>query len=173
MHRLTPAFILEQAAQGRHAGTFDAVVLFVDTSGFTPLTARLAAYEREGAEAVAGILTTVFQPPFAAIYAQGGFIAGFAGDAFKAIFPGMGADSYVGALAASEMILAEMRAQPRRTTRFGRFDFSVRVSMAAGRVEWRIWSGRESGPDQRRAYCFYGPALDAAIVGEDHAAGGG
>ena len=37
-HRLTAQFILDRLAQGETAGSFDAACLFVDISGFTPLT---------------------------------------------------------------------------------------------------------------------------------------
>ena len=80
MRQLTPAFILEHVEQGRASGQFEAVVLFVDTSGFTPLTARLSGHGREGAEVLAGILLAVFEPLVEAVYAHGGFIAGFAGE---------------------------------------------------------------------------------------------
>ena len=87
MRVLTPAFVLDNLVQRQHNDHFYAVVLFVDNSGFTPLTTRLMAHGKEGAEALADILRAVFEPLIESVYAQDGFIAGFAGDAFKAVFP--------------------------------------------------------------------------------------
>ena len=61
MRNLIPTFILDQMAQGNRAGSLPAVVLFVDTSGFTPLTAALMQHGAEGAEIVAGVLDAVFR----------------------------------------------------------------------------------------------------------------
>ncbi|MBV7332169.1 AAA family ATPase [Chloroflexi bacterium TSY] len=86
MHSLVPKFILDHVRQQHNSGHFAAVVLFVDTSGFTSLTARLMEHGKEGAEALADILLAVFAPLVESIYAHGGFVAGFAGDAFTAVF---------------------------------------------------------------------------------------
>ena len=61
-HRLIPPFILEYYAAGQRSGRFDAVCLFVDTSGFTPLTTAMMAHGAEGAETVADTLSAVFSP---------------------------------------------------------------------------------------------------------------
>ena len=172
MRQLTPAFILEHVEQGRASGQFEAVVLFVDTSGFTPITARLSAHGREGAEVLAGILLAVFEPLVEAVYAHGGFIAGFAGDAFKAIFPGVTLTSYLHALAAAEQIRTQMLNHPTHNTRYGVFNFSVRMSMADGVVSWAVWSGAARTASQSQGYTFFGSAIDQAVQGEDHAEGG-
>lgn len=164
--------LLEQPETGKTDGRFDAVVLFVDTSGFTPLTARLSEHGRDGAEVLAEILLAVFEPLIEAIYAHGGFIAGFAGDAFKAVFPEMTSESYLHALAAADQIRTHMVNHPSHETRYGTFDFRVRVSLAAGEVTWAIWSGDDDRAAQSSGYTFAGSALDQAIQGEDHAAGG-
>ena len=62
MRTLTPQFILDNLDEQNVSGHFAAVVLFVDTSGFTPLTARLMTHGKEGAEVLADILLTVFEP---------------------------------------------------------------------------------------------------------------
>jgi len=172
MHKLTPAFIFDRMAAGQSSGQIDAVTLFVDTSGFTPLTARLSAHGRDGAEVLAEILIAIFQPMAEAIDAHGGFIAGFAGDAFKAIFPGVTAASYRHALAAAEQIRMHMANHSTHETRYGIFDFSVRMSLADGQAHWAIWSGKMDDTAQSQGYTFFGPAIDAAIHGEDHADGG-
>ena len=172
MRKLTPHFILEQFNRGERTGVFDAVTLFIDTSGFTPLTARLSNYGKDGAEVLAEILLTVFAPLIEAIYAHGGFIVGFAGDAFKAVFPSLTAASYLHALAAVEEIRSHMVKQPSHKTRYGTFEFLVRMSLADGEVTWAIWSDIVGDAAQSSGYSFAGPAIHQAVQGEDHAAGG-
>ena len=50
---LTPAYPARRVAAGRRAGTFEAVCLFADVSGFTALTTALMHHGSEGAEVVA------------------------------------------------------------------------------------------------------------------------
>jgi predicted ATPase/class 3 adenylate cyclase len=174
MHNLTPSLILERLQAGETSGRFPAVVLFVDTSGFTPLTVRLTEHERAGAEVLANILLAVFAPLVESVYAYGGLVGGFAGDAFKAIFPGAEEEVYLRALAAAESIRRRMADQPRQETPYGAFDFTVRTSIADGEVTWSIWSGASDDVQaQSHAYTFAGPAIDDAVLGEQHADAGG
>ncbi len=53
MHRLVPQLILEKLKEGEEHGRFPAVVLFVDTSGFTALSTQLITHGKEGAELLA------------------------------------------------------------------------------------------------------------------------
>jgi predicted ATPase/class 3 adenylate cyclase len=173
MHNLTPPLILERLQAGETSGRFPAVVLFVDTSGFTPLTVQLTEHERAGAEVLANILLAVFAPLVERVYAYGGLVGGFAGDAFKAIFPGAEEEVYLRALAAAHSIRQRMADQPRQETPYGVFDFTVRTSMADGEVTWSIWSGAPDGAAQSHAYTFAGPAVDDAVQGEQFADAGG
>ncbi|RIK39407.1 MAG: hypothetical protein DCC55_18250 [Chloroflexi bacterium] len=174
MHHLTPHLILERLQAGEFSGRFPAAVLFVDTSGFTPLTVRLTEHERAGAEVLANILLAVFAPLVESVYAHGGLIAGFAGDAFKAVFPGAEDEVYLRALAAAQEIRQRMAAQPHQETPYGTFEFTVRTSMAGGDVTWGIWASEgDSTQAQSHAYTFSGPAIDDAVQGEQYADAGG
>lgn len=84
---LLPAFILRQHAAGEERGRFPAASLFVDISGFTAATNALVQHGSKAAEAMADVMLGVFEPLVDAIYAQGGWITTFAGDAFSALFP--------------------------------------------------------------------------------------
>ncbi|MEM7118834.1 MAG: tetratricopeptide repeat protein [Chloroflexota bacterium] len=170
--RLVPVFILEKVQQGEQQGQFEAVTLFVDTSGFTPLTAQLTESGRDGAEQLANILHAVFEPLVRAVFAHGGYIAGFAGDGFKAIFPTRDPASYWHALAVAEQIRTHIATHPTHETKYGRFEFSVRASVADGTVTWAIWSAKNDALPQSTVYTFSGTALEQAIEGENHAAGG-
>lgn len=90
MNPLVPDFIVRRDAEGQLSGTFEAAALFVDISGFTSLTTKLMQHGRggrEGAEALVRTLRFHFDPLVAAVHEAGGFITGFAGDAFTALFP--------------------------------------------------------------------------------------
>lgn len=87
MHHLVPHFILEKFAAGERHGCLPAATLFVDLSGFTPFTNTLLQHRRDGAEVLSDTLARLFRPMIGAVYAAGGFISHFAGDAFLALFP--------------------------------------------------------------------------------------
>ena len=87
MKNLIPDFIETKYKESNWSGSLDACVMFVDISGFTPLTERLMKSGSHGAEELTGILNDLFSPLVALVYASGGFIPYFAGDAFTAIFP--------------------------------------------------------------------------------------
>ena len=169
MHNLTPQIVLNHLAAGRYAGNFPGAVLFVDISGFTSLTAALTAHGNEGAEVLAEILLAVLDPMIEQVFARGGFVAGYAGDAFKAIFPG---DDAAQALAAAQAIHRHMAVHPSRQTPFGLFKFAVRAGIAAGDIRWQIWAGDDSSAARSHAYTFSGAAIDQAVQGGDHVAAG-
>ncbi|MCB0049688.1 MAG: tetratricopeptide repeat protein [Caldilinea sp.] len=163
---LTPAFLLDEMVAGRRAGTFDAICLFADVSGFTALTTALMHHGSEGAEVVAGVLGAIFEPLIEIIFAHGGFVAGFAGDAIKAVFPLDQPQAHQRAARAGWAISETLRRQSTYVTRFGHFDFSGKVCLGDGALHWHIWEQRaDTSPrlDQRAAAGFFGPALDAAM----------
>ncbi len=96
MQHLIPHIIAEEFQQKRMQGTFAAYTLFVDVTGFTPLTATLMEQGSEGAEILSQILNAIFEPMVAAVYQYGGCISTFPGDAFSAMF--LGIDSIVSVL---------------------------------------------------------------------------
>lgn len=69
-----------------HEENFDAVLLFVDISGFTLLTEQLAASSPEGAERLADLLNEYFGQLIDVIYQSGGDVAKFAGDALLSVW---------------------------------------------------------------------------------------
>src|SRR5262245_18575512 len=87
MNPLVPDFVLQEDAFGRTSGKFTAAAIFIDISGFTAMTEKLMQHGRGGAEALAGTLRFYFDPLIESVHEAGGFITGFAGDAFTALFP--------------------------------------------------------------------------------------
>ncbi len=63
MKNLIPHFIQNQYKKEKFAGNFEALTMFVDISGFTPLIEALMKGGDEGAEILSNILTihTVLQ----------------------------------------------------------------------------------------------------------------
>ena len=88
MRPLVPTFIIERFKKNEKRGSFCSTTLFVDISGFTPLTEQLMQHGTEGAEILSDILDQIFEPLVEQVYAQDGIIPHFAGDAFTAIFEG-------------------------------------------------------------------------------------
>ena len=115
-HILTPPSVLDAYAANRLQEESAAVCLFVDTAGFTPLTSALMAHGAEGAEVLAQVLADIFTPLLTIVYEQGGYVAGFAGDAFKAIFPGLNVASHQRAATAAWQIRQQMLARRCRST---------------------------------------------------------
>ena len=93
MRNLVPHFILKNYAAGKLNGTFSAVGLFLDISGFSAMTEALMTHGQHGAELLAQVMCDAFTPLIRSVFEQGGFIATQAGDAFTAIFP-VGSDPH-------------------------------------------------------------------------------
>lgn len=181
MHRLVPRFILDQMVAGQSSGQFHAVCLFVDVSGFTPLATALMEYSTEGAEVLAQLLSSSFEPLIDIIYAHHGFVATFAGDAFIALFPtdtALRADvqpsqnytAHSHAVIAGWKCSQFIQNNPKPMTRFGEFSFAIRVSLADGMVDWHIWQSEQSETNrqwqQRAAYSFSGEAIDRCFAAD-------
>jgi class 3 adenylate cyclase/tetratricopeptide (TPR) repeat protein len=167
MYHLTPAFILHQYEAGRRHGRFQAAALFLDISGFTAVTEALMQEGKEGAEALADVMQIIFTPLIEAIYARGGFITGFAGDAFTAVFPGQSVEAKARAVAAAWALRALLADKPTHTIAYGAFRFAGKVGLAGGAVEWGIL-----GDDQAHTYYFRGEAIDGSAAAEHRASGG-
>ncbi|MCB0062216.1 MAG: hypothetical protein KDE19_08880, partial [Caldilineaceae bacterium] len=162
--------------QGVATGSFRAVSIFVDVSSFTPMATALMEYSTEGAEVIAAVLDTIFAPLIDIIYAHGGFVATFAGDAFTALFP-FGATArtsdyaaYLHAVVAAWQCNQFVIANQSQRTRFGQFSFAVRLSIADGLVEWGIWQSAGNDDEnqwlQHATYFFMGEALDRCFIAD-------
>jgi class 3 adenylate cyclase/tetratricopeptide (TPR) repeat protein len=141
-------------------GMFQGTTMFVDISGFTPLTQALMQQEAEGADTLSILLNQLFQPIVTQIYARGGFVTHFAGDAFTAVFEDNQTDR-VAELAFS--IRQSFQATPSVLTAFGSFKISVRIGLSYGIVEW----GRV-GFDKKTTY-FKGTAIQRATLAQQAA----
>ena len=130
---------------------------------------------QNGAEALAVLMRAVYEPLVRAVYAQGGFITFFAGDAFTALFPTEGtpwqleppaAPLKQRALAAAWAIRAHMVENGRIETPYATFDLGVKLGMAAGAADWGIITVEDG---VRAAAYFRGPSIDASAAAEKFA----
>ncbi|MBN2004562.1 MAG: tetratricopeptide repeat protein [Anaerolineae bacterium] len=176
MKPLIPHFIHEKFEKRTFSGSFEAAILFVDISGFTQLTETLMRHRKDGAEVLSGVLNRVFAPPIAKVYAHGGFITTFAGDAFTAVFPFHSPDGDDGKeisalLHTARFIQNFFQRHKNIRTQYGAFTMEMRIGLAAGPVTWTILNaGSRHG--QRCTYHFRGPAIRAAVEAECHGARG-
>jgi class 3 adenylate cyclase len=178
MRNLIPHFIYEKFERQCERGDFRAVAMFVDVSGFTHLAEILMRYESDGAEVLADALNRIFAPPVAQVYAHGGFISSFAGDAFTALFPfdpdscsqvpSPGRNRALWHAVSTAGVIREFFIQHGRLeTKYGQFEMGVKIGLSLGEVTWGIL-----GSETRHTYFFRGPAIDACAHAEAQAEAG-
>jgi class 3 adenylate cyclase/tetratricopeptide (TPR) repeat protein len=128
-------------AAGRSARTIDGSLLFVDISGFTKMSERLARHGKVGAEEVTDAIGTCFEALLEVAYRAGGGLLKFGGDALLLLFTGPDhAARAAGSALGMQTRLADV----------GRLDTS------AGRVVLRMSAGVHTG------------AFECFLVGESH-----
>ncbi len=155
-----PLWLQAQIDEGVSSGAFEACVLFVDIKGFTPLTESLMQRGKEGAEILSSALNDVFAPMVDLVYASGGFIPYFAGDAFFGVFPSA-LPSSVATVAFEALDAFDQR--PPVGLLPGAFQIEASVGLSAGTVNWGV-----VGPG-RIAY-YKGAALTRAADAQKRAA---
>jgi len=144
------------------ATRMDAVVLFADMSGFTPLTAALGALGPQGAEEMTRVLNELFTPLIERSHRWGGVVGKFAGDALTVLFFGDAAEPR--ALACALELRDYMRTHGDCKTRAGDFPVRMKFGLAAGEVLQAI-----VGTERRAEFIFAGAALNQAGLAENHA----
>jgi class 3 adenylate cyclase/tetratricopeptide (TPR) repeat protein len=179
MKNLLPRFIQKQLLEDeKTTGVFEAHSMFVDISGFTPMTEQLMRKGKEGAEILSVEINRLFGMLIEAVQNRGGIITGFAGDAFTALFP---AHNPLQAAEAAREVQAVFARAGHARTRFGEFQLSVKVGLSSGEAQWGI-VGRGLGepgesdaapepadlrePANRLAWYFRGPAIDGCAASE-------
>ncbi|WP_420644864.1 tetratricopeptide repeat protein [Candidatus Leptofilum sp.] len=167
MHNLVPQFILERLEQEKQRGSFTAVGLFVDVSGFTQLMETLMQHGQHGAEVMASVMLGIFEPLVKVVFEQGGFVGNFAGDAFTAYFPiaAPPAEKPVAqqAITAAWQARQHLWQNPTSHTPYGEFHMSAKFGLALGEVQWGILSDESQ---ERAAFYFRGTAVDGCALAE-------
>jgi len=136
VHRLVPEFIYQKYRAGDLYGNFQGAAMFADLSGFSNMTDALSARGAHGAEVLADVMRVVFEPLVTAVYAQGGFVIGYAGDAFNAVFPAGAGESEAmqRCLAAAWTMQAHSKSHPLIETPYGGFQIRIKVGIGFGAV---------------------------------------
>ena len=168
LRRLVPNFIIEKYKANEMAGSLEAAAIFVDLSGFSNMVDELSAHGQSGAEVLADLMRQVFEPLVGAVYEQGGFVIGYAGDAFNAVFP---ADQAAGqaaqrCLSALLKMQAHLQEYPELESPFGVFRFALKTGMGYGNIRWQMF---QSKTDKHLTYWMRGEGLNRAVFAEARA----
>ncbi len=164
MKNLIPYFIQQQFEQGNAHGYFSAYTMFIDLSGFTPLTEVLMERGSEGAEELSIILNKVFDPTVRLVYRRKGFIPYFAGDAFTAIFPRNKVRHPWELILTAQKLRNLFHKKEAWQTSYGEFKISIKIGLACGNVEWGI-----VGDENHKSFYFRGNAIDNCAQSEHYA----
>lgn len=138
--------------------------MFVDLSGFTPLTETLMKHGNEGAEQLSISLNNIFAPMVNLVYSQRGFIPYFAGDAFTAIFPideaGNDANHLINT---AQTLLSTFNPKEATKTRFGDFEIGIKTGLSYGTVDWGVVG------NTFKSFYFRGSAIDNCAFAQSQA----
>ena len=159
MNNFIPAFIQEKYLKKEFNGDFESAVISFDIVGFTKVTDTLISKGKEGAEILAEMINEVFEPSIKEIYLNGGWITGFAGDAFTVVFPGV---DPVYALSVS-LRIRDIFADLSLVTKFGTFHLDIKIGISFGRVTWDIVTTNIRG-----IYYFRGEGIKRANLCQMH-----
>jgi class 3 adenylate cyclase/tetratricopeptide (TPR) repeat protein len=149
----------------------DAVVLFADIVGFTPMSEALARAGSFGTEELTRILNRWFDAMADRIARHGGSVAEFAGDALVAVFRSDCRNPKVTLQRAVQCAIdmqAAMSGFQGYATSAGTFGLAMKVGIAAGPLLLTIMGD----PAIRLVHVLAGQALDLAAAAERHACSG-
>ncbi len=159
MKNFIPAFIQEKYLKKEFNGDFKSAIISFDIVGFTKITDILISKGKEGAEILAEMINEVFEPSIKEIYLNGGWITGFAGDAFTVVFPGV---NPVYALSVS-LKIRNIFEDLALVTKFGTFNLDIKIGVSFGRITWDIVT-----TDIRGIYYFRGEGIKRANLCQMH-----
>lgn len=161
MRKLIPDFIVQKLDLGELNGTMDSYVLNADLIGFTSLTHALMRYSHAGVEVLTDTMNALFTPVLAVIENRGGFVVGFAGDSFTAVFTeGSAMDLLSAAIEIRDLIAHHGK----QITEFGEYEMAVRIGVAAADLDWSIVK-----TEFKSVFWFSGAGIDRAIAAQHRA----
>ncbi|HEX9839802.1 MAG TPA: tetratricopeptide repeat protein, partial [Anaerolineales bacterium] len=171
MHRVVPELIVENYRAGRFGGEFPAVGMFLDLSGFSTMTDALMQHGQHGAEVLASLMHSVFDPLVESIFDYGGKIVGFAGDGIMALYPVETNTKLTAlrALASAYVVQQRLGESPARETLYGKFAITAKIGLAIDFVAWGILHSEDR---EDVTYYFRGPAVDDSAHAEHYAGSG-
>ena len=165
MHRIVPDLIIENYRAQNYHGSFRAVGMFLDLSGFSTLTDTLMKQGQYGAESLVGLMHNIFDPVVTSIFEHGGRIVGFAGDGIMALFPVQAGDRHaaLSALASASWIQQSLAKRSVSLAGYGAFSISAKIGLSLGEAVWGILRARDA---KNATYYFRGMAVDEAAAAE-------
>ena len=146
-----------------HNGAF----LFIDLVSFTKLGEQLRERGLKGAEVMSDILNAYFQPILSTIYAHGGDVLFFAGDAIGIIWLAENDDRGKASLRAAQCGLAIQELVPSIKSPWPE-PLAFRASLGVGPVQ----SFEVGGVDGDWKQLVRGPAIDLACTADKYSSGG-
>ena len=161
-----PGFVvdwLRDRPQVRHRSV-DGTLAFVDVSGFTRLTERLAARGKAGAEEMSDLLDRTFDALLADAYSQGAWLVKWGGDAVLLLFQDEGHAAR--ACTAAVAMRRTMDRVGRLQTSCGRVRLRVSTGVHSGRFDVFLVGG------SHRELVITGPGATATALAEAAAAAG-
>lgn len=166
MHYLIPHFIQERYRLNEKQGAFKAYTMFIDMSGFTPMTQELMQEGPTGAEKLSRSLNQIFGPMVELVYKNDGFIPYFAGDAFTAVFPEDETTITATGLINTALQISDLFTEHNtEDSVLKKFKIGIKIGLSFGRVDWGIVG------KNRKTFYFRGPAIDDCAKCQHHAEG--
>ena len=164
------AYLSAPASVHKAGGEFlNGALLFADISGFTAMSEQLSMLGREGAEQVTEIVNRYFGAMLEVIFAHGGDLWKFGGDALLAFFPDEEPQvpGSLAALHASRAMQQAMSAFHQVETSMGTFPLGMKIGLNTG----RIFAAR-LGTAAERQFMATGSTVNATARAESLAVAG-
>ncbi len=161
-----PRLVLDwqRAAPDARYQEIEGSMVFVDVSGFTKMSERLARQGKVGAEEVSDVINDTFTALLAQAYANGGGLLKFGGDALLLFFSGDG--HALRATAAAHGMRAELRRIGTFTTSAGKVVLRMSVGAHTGLFHFFLVGG------SHRELIVAGPAATETVTMEGAASAG-
>ena len=159
-----------QPERGRISGlVLTGTVLAADLSGFTALSARLAAAGPRGSEEISALINRLFAALLEEVYTHGGGVIQFGGDGLTAFFDARRAGSHHAALGAAAALAmqARMAAFTAVPTSRGPFPLRLRIAVHSGQL-----FAAEVGDADHTELVVTGAVINRVVVAQERAAPG-
>ncbi len=166
LDRYLPRVLLQRLASDPTAPvqTLDGSMVFVDISGFTRLSERLARFGKEGSEHLTDTINSCFSELLADAYAHGGSLLKFGGDALLLWFEGAGHPTR--ACSAAVAMRRTLRSVGRIRAGSGSIVLRMSVGVHSGAYEQFLVGG------SHREHVIAGPAASEVVAMEAAASAG-
>src|SRR4026208_704085 len=159
-HQYLPRLVREwdEKAPGELHQAIDGSMVFVDVSGFTKMSERLARHGKVGAEEVTEVIGSTFERLLGEAYAYGASLLKFGGDALLLFFQGEGHATR--ACAAAYGMRQNLRDVGQFVTTAGRVSLRMSVGVHSGLFDFFMVG------ESHRELVVAGPAATATTVME-------